>query len=133
MEPKASILLVEDSRFVRTAAASMLRNQGFRVWEAVSGDEAVRMTRELLPDLILLDMVIPGLQGHEVLYVLKHDFRTEHIPVIVLSGAQPGANDALRGGAAAFLAKENIGITEMMDLVELVLRGRRRAPLAMLA
>ncbi len=131
MEPKASILLVEDSRFLRTAAASMLRNQGFRVLEAISGDEAVRMARELLPDLILLDMVIPGMQGHEVLYVLKHDFRTEHIPVIVLSGANPAANDALRAGAAAFLAKENIGISEMMTLVELILRGRRHVPLAM--
>ena len=125
MDPKATILLVEDSRFLRTAAADTLRNHGFTVLEAMTGEEAVRLARAFVPDLVLLDFIIPGMSGRDVLEVLKHDSRTEHIPIVVLSGAnQQAAQDALTKGAHAFLAKQSAGVTDLLALVELVLATR---------
>ena len=124
MTPKATILLVEDSRFLRTATAVTLRDHGFHVLEAMTGEEAVRLARAFLPDLILLDFIIPGMTGREVLDILKHDRRTEHIPIVVLSGAKQQASEALTGGAHAFVAKQSAGVTELLALVDLVLATR---------
>jgi CheY-like chemotaxis protein len=124
MEPKATILVAEDSRFLRTATASSLRREGFHVLEAMNGDEALRLAQVSLPDLILLDYVLPGLDGREVLTVLKRDPRTMDIPVVVLSGSKHSAEDALTSGAHAFLAKQSTGLKQLLALVELVLTTR---------
>jgi two-component system, OmpR family, phosphate regulon response regulator PhoB len=125
VESKATILVVEDSRFVRTAAATSLQGHGFTVREATTGDEALRLARQSPPDVILLDFFMPGLQGREVLAILKQDDRTRHVPVIVMSGESPEvAKEALRFGAHAFLAKQNASVSELLALVDLVLAKR---------
>jgi CheY-like chemotaxis protein len=100
------ILLIEDSKFQRMANERALVKAGYSVIHAGDGDEGLRAARENVPDLILLDMMLPKLSGLEVLRTLKGDVLLKHIPVIVLSGLGQ-ANEAklLNEGAAAFLVK----------------------------
>jgi CheY-like chemotaxis protein len=100
------ILLIEDSKFQRMANERALVKAGYSVIHAGDGDEGLRSARENVPDLILLDMMLPKLSGLEVLRTLKGDVLVKHIPVIVLSGLGQ-ANEAklLNEGAAAFLVK----------------------------
>jgi CheY-like chemotaxis protein len=100
------ILLLEDSKFQRMANEQALVKAGYSVIHAGDGDEGLRIARENIPDLILLDMMLPKLSGLDVLRALKGDTIVKHIPVIVLSGLGQ-ANEAklLNEGAAAFLVK----------------------------
>jgi CheY-like chemotaxis protein len=100
------ILLVEDSKFQRVANGRALANAGYSVIHAADGEEGLRAARENIPDLILLDIMLPKLSGLDVLRALKSDVLAKHIPVIVLSGLGQ-ANEArlLKDGAAAFFTK----------------------------
>ena len=97
------ILLIEDSKFQRERA---LVKAGYSVIQAGDGEEGLRMTRESIPDLILLDLMLPKVSGLDVLRALKSDMLVKHIPVIVLSGLGQANEDKLMSeGAAAFVTK----------------------------
>jgi CheY-like chemotaxis protein len=100
------ILLIEDSKFQRIANGRALIKAGYDVIHAGDGEEGLRSARENIPDVILLDMMLPKVSGVEVLRALKDDVLVKHIPVIVLTGLGQ-ANEAklLKEGAAAFLMK----------------------------
>jgi CheY-like chemotaxis protein len=100
------VLLIEDSKFQRTANRRALIRAGFDVVHAADGEEGLSAARENLPDLILLDMMLPKVSGLDVLRALKADVLVKHIPVVVLSGLGQ-ANEAklLKEGATAFLMK----------------------------
>jgi CheY-like chemotaxis protein len=100
------ILLIEDSRFQRIANERALLKAGYAVIQAGDGEEGLRVARERVPDLILLDMMLPRISGLEVLRTLKGDVLVKHIPVIVLSGlGQANETKLLQEGAAAFVVK----------------------------
>ena len=82
---KTTLLLVEDSKLLRLANARVLTKAGYTVISAEDGEKALRLAQECLPDLILLDMLLPKLGGPQVLEALKKNPATAHIPVIVLS------------------------------------------------
>ena len=100
------ILLIEDSKFQRIANERALVKAGYGVIQAGDGEEGLRVARKDIPDLILLDMMLPKLSGLDVLRALKGDVLVKHIPVIVLSGLGQ-ANEAklMTEGAAAFVMK----------------------------
>jgi CheY-like chemotaxis protein len=100
------ILLIEDSKFQRIANQRALSKAGYEVIQAEDGEEGLRVARENIPDLILLDMMLTKISGLEVLRILKLEPLIKHIPVIVLTGLGQG-NEAklLQDGAAAFLLK----------------------------
>jgi two-component system cell cycle response regulator DivK len=77
--------LVDDYQDGREMYADALTFDGFRVVEAASGPEALRLALERLPDLILMDLSLPGLDGWEVASRLKADQRTQHVPIIALT------------------------------------------------
>jgi len=83
MGDKFKILLVEDDSFLLQMYATKLDLEGFAVSEATDGDKGIRMAKKVLPDLILLDMILPKKDGLEVLQELKSDSSTKDIPVIV--------------------------------------------------
>ena len=88
------------------ASERALLNAGYSVIHAKDGDEGLRAARENIPDLILLDMMLPKLSGLDVLRALKGDVRVKHIPVIVLSGlGKANESKLLTEGAAAFIVK----------------------------
>ena len=103
----ATILVVEDNELSRDALARRLERRGFDVVLAVDGEQAVAIARERLPDLILMDLGLPLVDGWEATRQLKADHTTRPIPIIVLS-AHAMTNDrdnALAAGADDFDSK----------------------------
>ncbi|MHC4112939.1 MAG: response regulator [Planctomycetota bacterium] len=80
------VLVVEDDKSVRKALEYSLKLYGFKVNLAEDGPTGLKLARQNKPELILLDWMMPGMDGMEVLSELKHDKRTEHIPVFMLTG-----------------------------------------------
>jgi len=80
------ILLIDDSKFLRMATERALARVGYRVITASDGENAVALANKENPDVILLDMLLPGMSGPEVLKALKNDPGTGRIPVIAFMG-----------------------------------------------
>ena len=101
------ILVVDDYQDAREMYAEYLQYSGFRVAEASTGNEALAQAFALKPDLILMDLSLPGMDGWEATRHLKADERTKHIPVVALTGhALAGASDgAKRAGCDSFVTK----------------------------
>ncbi len=116
-----TILLVEDSRFLRVANERALAKAGYNVVSAADGEEALLIARERTPNLILLDMMLPKLDGVAVLRALKHDSQTKRIPVIVLTGLGKQNEAKLkREGAAAYFMKSDSLLNDSDTLLRLV-------------
>jgi diguanylate cyclase (GGDEF)-like protein len=101
------ILVAEDSLVVRTVVCDQLEDEGYEVVEAADGESALVMTAAERPDAILLDIEMPGLDGHQVLSRLKADVELRDIPVVFLTG-RTGTDDmvaGLRAGAHDYLRK----------------------------
>jgi CheY-like chemotaxis protein len=103
------ILLVDDSRFQRMANERALSRAGYNVVTASDGEEALLVAQVRIPDLILLDMLLPKLGGGEVLRALKGNPLTATIPVIVLSSL-PQTNEVklIKAGATAYFEKSKM-------------------------
>ena len=101
------ILVVDDYQDAREMYAEYLQFSGFRVAEARNGNEAVEQAFALKPDLILMDLSLPGMDGWEATRRLKADDTTRHIPIVALTGhALAGASDgAKKAGCDSFVTK----------------------------
>ena len=110
------ILLAEDDRFLRRAAESALKRAGFTVVAAVDGEETLRLARAEPPDLIFLDLIMPKLQGFEVLKALKEDPATAAVPVIILSnlGQESDVQRAMEGGAVSYFIKASLSLDDLV-------------------
>jgi CheY-like chemotaxis protein len=108
-----SILLVDDSRFMRMANEKALTRAGYAVVTASDGEEALRIAGARIPDLILLDMLLPKLGGEEVLHSLRKNPVTASIPVIVMSSL-PQKNEAklMKAGATAYIEKSKMELDQ---------------------
>lgn len=119
--PEASkkVLAVEDDLFLKELLAGKLSDDEFNVFYASNGDEALSIAATELPDVILLDILLPGMSGYEVLEKLKADENTKNIPVIILSNfGQP--EDVEKGkalGAVDFLVKANNSLDAIVSRV----------------
>lgn len=102
-----TILLVEDNEDNRIIYATALRYAGYCVLEAVTGTQGVQQARDNQPDLILMDISVPELDGWEATAVLKADPRTQRIPVVAVTAhALPGDEErSLQAGCDGYLAK----------------------------
>ncbi len=103
---KPKVLIVDDSPTILAVLSSLL-GRDVKVLEAPGGEEGLRMAREQQPDLILLDVVMPGMDGYEVCRHLKADSRTRDIPVIFLSAMTQESDEAagLAAGAIDYVTK----------------------------
>lgn len=122
------VLLVEDDRFLRRVHEVALRQRGFVVVTASDGEVGLQLAQAERPDVILLDLVMPKLQGFEVLRLLKADPATEGIPVVILSSLS-GDEDiraAMKQGAAAFVTKNNFSAKELETALQEALVGLPR-------
>jgi len=101
------ILVVDDYQDAREMYAEYLQFSGFRVAEAKNGNEAVEQAFALKPDLILMDLSLPGMDGWEATRRLKADEATKHIPIVALTGhALAGASEGARkAGCDSFVTK----------------------------
>src|SRR5450755_3755808 len=113
---KSKVLLVEDSKFLRVATERALSNAGFEVSTAEDGEKALRMANAGLPDIILLDLMLPKISGPDVLKALKESSATRDIPVIVLSSlSQKNEEKLLSEGAAAYFEKSTLELDKSSD------------------
>jgi two-component system cell cycle response regulator DivK len=123
------VLIVEDDREGRLLFAEWLHQAGFRVDQAHNGLQALERAFDLLPDAILTDLNIPGIDGYELTRRLKQDTRTQHIPVLAVTGYGPFAQDpsrAERAGCDAVLAKP-CGLADLeATLTALIVQARER-------
>jgi CheY-like chemotaxis protein len=103
-DPKATILVVEDDRESADLLKIMLQKGDVEFLTATSGEDALHIAREKLPDLISLDIRLPGLDGFEVLQLLKRDAATADIPVVIIT-VSPDRERGLRLGAAEYFIK----------------------------
>ncbi len=102
-----TILLVEDNEDNRTVYRTILEHFGYEVIEARNGEDGIRMAREELPDLILMDISIPVIDGWEATRILKSEEKTSNIPIIALT-AHALATDRAKAeeiGCDGYLAK----------------------------
>lgn len=117
-----SILLVEDSRFLRTANERVLSRAGYEVITASDGEQAMSIAAARIPDIILLDMLLPRVGGPEVLRELRRNPATSRIPIIVLTSlSQKNETRLKRDGATAYFEKSKLDLQKTPEsLVEIV-------------
>jgi two-component system, OmpR family, alkaline phosphatase synthesis response regulator PhoP len=126
------ILLVEDSRALRLSNERSLRSAGHEVICADDGEAALHCAREHKPDLILLDLLLPRMNGLEVLTRLKHERSTANIPVVVLSGlSERNRQKLIDAGAEDYVEKSAIltdkNVNRLPEVLgELISRINRR-------
>jgi CheY-like chemotaxis protein len=112
----SKVLLVEDSKFLRIANERTLSKAGYRVCTAGDGEEALQVAKDKLPDIILLDMMLPKISGTEVLKALKANPATMDIPVIVLTSlSQKNEDKLVSAGAAAYFEKSALALDKGSD------------------
>ena len=110
------ILLVDDSKFLRMATERALARAGFSVITADDGGKAIELAKQERPDVILLDMLLLGVIGPDVLKLLKKDLRTATIPVIAFTGLSHKNEGRLRrDGACAYLEKSTLELDKGCD------------------
>jgi DNA-binding response OmpR family regulator len=119
----AKILVAEDEKQIADMIAFKLTNSGHQVIRAQDGEQAVTLAASELPDLILLDAMMPGLSGFEVLRRLKGDAALRAVPVIMVTakGHERDVLSGLRGGAVDYVVKP-FSLKELAARVDLALR-----------
>lgn len=124
-----TILIVEDDKFLRELISRKLAGEKFKIEEAIDGEEGLKKIAESRPDLILLDLILPGLDGFEVLERIKDNPSTSNIPVLILSnlGQRDEIERGLKLGAVDFLVKAHFTPEEIVDKIKLVLSKKPTA------
>jgi len=122
----ARMLVVDDSPTICAVLGKILGQDGYAVLKAVDGESAIELARSEQPALIFLDIVLPGINGFAVLRALRHDPRTRHIPIVMISGNQQATEQfyVQRFGADDFM-KKPFGRDEVYQRIgQLVASGR---------
>ena len=121
---KVLILVIEDDKFLRELLVRKLGTSGFNVLFAVDGEEALKKLKEKIPQLILLDLVLPGVDGFDVLKHIKENPLTKNIPVIILSnlGQQEEVEKGIRLGADDYLIKAHFTPDEIIEKSRRILK-----------
>lgn len=120
----STILVVEDSVAQREMITELLKGSGLNVEKASDGVEALEKIQSLRPDLVVLDIVMPRMNGYEVCRRLKADPKTENVPVVMCSskGEEFDRYWGMKQGADAYIAKP-FQPTELVGTVKQLLRG----------
>lgn len=123
------ILVVDDEEDILELVSYNLSKAGYRVSRAATGEEAIKAARARTPDLVLLDLMLPGVDGFEVCNTLKRDPRTANVPVVMLTarGEEPDIVAGLEMGADDYITKP-FSPRVMLARVRAVLRRRTKAP-----
>jgi DNA-binding response OmpR family regulator len=119
-----NILIVEDDRFLRELIARKLVKEDFNISEAIDGEEGIKKIKEEKPDLVLLDLILPGIDGFEVMSKMREDPSITRIPVIILSnlGQREDVERGLKLGAVDYLIKAHFTPGEIIEKIKLALK-----------
>jgi DNA-binding response OmpR family regulator len=117
------ILFIEDESALQKSIAEILKKEGYETISAFNGESGLKLAKEKKPDLILLDLILPKLDGFAVLEKLKEDKETKEIPVIVLTNLEDvkDVGRALELGATTYLVKAQYNLEEVLEKIKQVL------------
>lgn len=127
IEKRPRILVVEDEESLLSTIRDEFEAGGFDVEPAITGEEALRKAREQPPDLILLDLLLPGVGGLGVLANLKSEEQTREIPVVILSniGDDAKVQEALELGAEEYFIKTRYDLKDILERLHAILKTGR--------
>lgn len=114
------ILFIEDEAVLQKTFTEILKKEGYKVINSLDGETGLRLARSQKPDLVLLDIVLPRLQGLDVLKALKGDPETKNIPVIIMTNLETPQDieKALTLGATTYLLKTQYTLTEIAEKIK---------------
>jgi two-component system cell cycle response regulator DivK len=120
----STILIIEDNEKNMKLARDVLQAKGYHTLEAVTGEDGVRLAREKVPDLVLMDIQLPGINGIEAFRQIRADGKTARIPVVALTASvTPTDRSAISAaGFDAFIGKP-INLKEFLETVKRVIDG----------
>ncbi|MEK7099419.1 MAG: response regulator [Patescibacteria group bacterium] len=118
------ILFIEDESALQKAVTAVLAEEGFEVRSAVTGEDGLALAKRDVPDIILLDLVLPQKDGFAVLEELKKDPATSRVPVIIMSNLESSADvqKALDRGAMTYLVKMNYKLEDVVEKIRQTLK-----------
>ena len=127
-EKKQTIMIVEDDSFVMDIYKTKLSQEGFSVVEAGNGAEALKKLKDVKPDLMLLDIIMPYMDGLEVLKKMKENEETKNIPVILLTNLsqKEEVDKGIELGAKDYLIKSHFTPSEVLEKIKICLAENLR-------
>jgi len=119
-----NILIVEDDKILRELISQKLVKENYKISVAVDGEEGLKKTKEEKPDIVLLDLILPGIDGFGVLEEIKKDPEINKIPVVILSnlGQKEEIEKGMNLGAADYLIKAHFTLSEIVAKVKTILK-----------
>ena len=114
------ILFIEDESALQRAISQVMSEGGFKILSALDGETGLEVAKKEVPDLILLDLILPKKDGFEVLKELKGNSSTSRIPIIILSNLE-GSSDVMRAmelGSTTYLVKANYNLDEVVEKIK---------------
>ena len=115
-----TILIVEDEPTLQKALSVAFQQEGYEIKSALEGETGLALAKELKPNLILLDLILPKMDGFEILDELKKDESTKDIPVIILTNLESSQDieRALVLGAKTYLVKAQYSLEELVEKIK---------------
>ncbi len=117
------ILFIEDEQALQKTLGEILRKEGYEVINALNGEIGLRLVKTEKPDLILLDLILPAVDGFEILKQVKNNPQTKKIPVVVLTNLDKmeDVEKALQAGATNYLLKTDYGLNELIEKIKKII------------
>ena len=127
-DKKYSLVLVEDDEFLASIYQTKFDMEGFKVSIAGNGEEGLKLVEKKMQDIVLLDILLPKLDGFAVLERLKSNPKTKHIPVILLTnlGQKDDVDRGVELGAADYLIKAHFKPSETVDKVRKIIAQSKK-------
>ena len=117
---KKNILLIEDEEMLASMYETKFTNEGYEIHKALDGESGLKLAAEHQPDLILLDIIMPKLDGFSVLKKIKEDPKLKNVPVVLLTnlGQDEDIEKGNKLGAAGYLVKANLTPGEVIEKIK---------------
>ena len=124
------ILVVDDDDSLSSVIATALEQEGFATLVSKTGKDAVNKAKPDLPDLVLLDQVLPDISGNEVLKELKSDDQTRNIPVIMITNfsQEEFVSQAINEGATDYIFKYKVEVEDIVNKIKSALKANETVP-----
>lgn len=125
-DTKGKILIIEDDRYISKMYQLKLSLEGYDVQVAEDGKQGVEKVKEFMPDIILLDILMPELDGFEVLKIVKSDDTTKDIPILIMSnlGQEDHVQKGMKLGAIGYIVKSQYTPSKVVEKIKSVIDGR---------
>jgi len=121
---KKNILLIEDEEMLASMYETKFQNEGYQIRKALDGEVGLKLAQEQTPDLILLDIIMPKLDGFSVLKKIKDDPKLKNVPVVLLTnlGQDEDIEKGNKLGSAGYLVKANLTPGEVIEKIKVYLK-----------